>query len=429
MDARPTANQWLGIAVDSSVPWPTVDAKVSFCGREIVLRAATDATWPSVEIDFAPPMAADAAHLLLRRFLSSLVWTEGYAVREIMSFRGARRMGFGRSGPGMVGMVLNPHFRADYLPEPTDPKTQLALALYREALGVNSQPYKFLGFFKVINVLNATGRQQRDWITAALPRITEHQAKKRLQVLNRTTVDVAGYLYESGRCAVAHAFDEPVVDPDKLEDDLRLSSDLPVIRALAEHFIEHELGVRSMSTVRREHLYELDGFRRVLGPRIVAALKSGSRPEAADLPVFPNLSVRIRGHVPFPSFEDLAVESVEPIDGCVILMLRNPNGSIRIALTLYVVEERLGFDPTTDIGIRDDGSREVITAAIDHARFVSGMVANGQLEVWQTQPQELFGRCDPCIPVNIDGRRTAENLRRMISELEQELEQRTGGPQ
>ena len=75
-------------------------------------------------------------------------------------------------------------------------------------------------------------------------------------------------------------------------------------------------------------------------------------------------------------------------------MLRNPNGSVRLALTLHLVEERLGFDPTADIGIRDDG-REVVMAAIDHATFISGMVANGQLEVWQTQPPELFGRCDP----------------------------------
>ena len=60
------------------------------------------------------------------------MWTEGDPVREVLSFRGARRMGFGRIQPGMVGMVLNPHFRADYLPEPIDPKTQLALALHRE---------------------------------------------------------------------------------------------------------------------------------------------------------------------------------------------------------------------------------------------------------------------------------------------------------
>ena len=58
-DAGRTAmNQWVGIAVESSVPWPTVDTNVRYRGHEIVLRAATETTLPSVEIDFAPPMGA-----------------------------------------------------------------------------------------------------------------------------------------------------------------------------------------------------------------------------------------------------------------------------------------------------------------------------------------------------------------------------------
>jgi putative transposase len=48
------------------------------------------------------------------------------------------------------------------------------------------------------------------------------------------------------------------------------------------------------------------------------------------------------------------------------------------------------------------------------------MAANGQLEVWQTGPEELFGRCDPCIPVNVDHRRTDEHLQKAISEREEE---------
>ena len=50
-------------------------------------------------------------------------------------------------------------------------------------------------------------------------------------------------LYESGRCAVAHAFADPLVDPDDLADLRRLSADLDVVRALAEYLIEHELHV------------------------------------------------------------------------------------------------------------------------------------------------------------------------------------------
>jgi len=50
--------------------------------------------------------------------------------------------------------MINPKFRIDYLPEHTNPKGQLCLALYREALNLNSKPFQFLGFFKIINVLH-----------------------------------------------------------------------------------------------------------------------------------------------------------------------------------------------------------------------------------------------------------------------------------
>jgi hypothetical protein len=51
------------------------------------------------------------------------------------------------------------------------------------------------------------------------------------------------------------------VDPDDPQDTERLARDLPLMKAVAEYAIEHELGVRSMRTIWREHLYELAGFR------------------------------------------------------------------------------------------------------------------------------------------------------------------------
>jgi len=57
-----------------------------------------------------------------------------------------------------------------------------------------------------------------------------------------TELDVPRYLYASGRCAVAHAYADPLVDPDDISDLHRLSQDLYVIKAVAEHLIEVELG-------------------------------------------------------------------------------------------------------------------------------------------------------------------------------------------
>ena len=63
-----------------------------------------------------------------------------------------------------------------------DPKQRLAVALYREAMSVNSIPYKFLGFFKIINILYKNGPDQKAWIKATLPSLTESYLQDRLRL-------------------------------------------------------------------------------------------------------------------------------------------------------------------------------------------------------------------------------------------------------
>lgn len=153
---------------------------------------------------------------------------------------GGVRARFGRS---LSGFVSSNVFIDPRVSEPVDEKARLALALYREDLSVNSVPYQFLGFAKIINVLHAGGSAQKAWIGAVLPNVTDADARARLAELSGEVADVSAYLFESGRCAVAHANTSPVVNPDDVEDFLRLSKDLPLIKALAEHLIETELGV------------------------------------------------------------------------------------------------------------------------------------------------------------------------------------------
>jgi hypothetical protein len=123
-------------------------------------------------------------------------------------------------------------------------QARLALALYREALAAENVAYEFLGYFKIINILHETGRSQKAWINNTMRRIHQKDAAKRIVDLQTQVKDVGEYLYESGRCAVAHAYGEPLVDPDDPKDLLRLREDMPVARALAEYLIEYELNVK-----------------------------------------------------------------------------------------------------------------------------------------------------------------------------------------
>src|SRR5262249_54561977 len=102
----------------------------------------------------------------------------------------------------------------------------------------------FLGYFKIINTRYPDGAPQIAWINRTLPLLTDEAANKRVADLTATENDIGRYLYVSGRCAVAHAFNNPVVDPDNPEDLLRLGADMPVAKALAEYLIEHEYGIR-----------------------------------------------------------------------------------------------------------------------------------------------------------------------------------------
>lgn len=124
---------------------------------------------------------------------------------------GGVRARFGRS---LSGFVSSNVFIDPRVSEPVDEKARLALALYREDLSVNSVPYQFLGFAKIINVLHAGGSAQKAWIGAVLPNVTDADARARLAELSGEVADVSAYLFESGRCAVAHANTSPVVNPD-----------------------------------------------------------------------------------------------------------------------------------------------------------------------------------------------------------------------
>ena len=415
--------RWIGIAVETSIPWPTADTLLSYRGRNVHLRPATEKTLPMVEMEFEPEITPERAHLEVRRFMSALAWMESSSLRETIAMSGERRMAIGR--PLSDGLILSTSFPADELPDATDPKVALALALYREALGLNSVPYQFLGFFKVLNVLNGSGKTLALWIQQKLPDITDHEAKDRLKTLELLERDVAKYLYASGRCAVAHAYSDPVVDPDNPEDERRLKADLPVIKALARHVIENVFGVKSRRAIWREHLYELDGFRQLFGSRAVQVMKSGGTIARSEIPQLPPLSIRIRKHDTLDAFEQLATDLVTEQPGGVILFIQSQSSPLRLALRLSFSEERLGFSPADDVVIKDDGSQSAVQANIDHRRLLLALIKNGELEVWDTARSVRLGRWDPYIPENIDAGRSCQNLECEIGQLRIELVHRT----
>ncbi len=161
-------------------------------------------------------------------------------MREITWVASGHKVEIGKFGRTLI---VDSNFWTGQLPEYQNPVVQLSLALYREALSLKSIPFQFLGLFKIINTLHETGTQQKEWIRNSLAQIRESNAVKCIGDLRTAGHDVADYLYESGRCAIAHAHSNPLVNPENAEDLDRLEADLPVIKALAEYLIENEYGI------------------------------------------------------------------------------------------------------------------------------------------------------------------------------------------
>src|SRR5438067_9413580 len=108
------------------------------------------------------------------------------------------------------------------------------MANFREASALDHVGYAFLSYFKVINIAYQSWKDQVEWIKELLPQIRDARVQERLKEIEALGEEPALYLYTSGRCAVAHAYGDPVADPDDVDDQWRLYADLPVIRAIAK---------------------------------------------------------------------------------------------------------------------------------------------------------------------------------------------------
>lgn len=234
----------LTVGVRGSAAWPEQETKIRFGGHELILRPATKDTEQSVHIALQGLSEVDAL-TLINRFLSVLAWCDDQSMENLYGWSGNPVPVSVPRQSRLIGSAIAFPFYRDV---ENDPKARLALALYREGRTVNSVPFAFLSYFKILNIFwNDKHKRDSIYITDGLrdvlPKISDGEARKRIDGLSKKQTDVAAYLYQSGRCAVAHAYLDPVVDPDDVDDLRRLSEDMGIIKAIAEYLIENELHV------------------------------------------------------------------------------------------------------------------------------------------------------------------------------------------
>lgn len=237
-------NHYLQVGVEGEAIWPREETKIRFGGHELILRPATKDTEQSVHINLKGITDVEAL-TLINRFLSILSWCDDQAMENLYGWSG---------NPVPVSVPRRERIIGSSIAFPfnrgleRDPKSQLSLALYREGKTINSVPFEFLSYFKILNIFWKDKYIQGEneiieGIRKALPLLKDELALKRLKELSANGVDIPEYLYKSGRCAIAHAYSDPIIDPDDVSDLRRLAQDLWVIKDIAEQLMINKLQI------------------------------------------------------------------------------------------------------------------------------------------------------------------------------------------
>lgn len=392
---------WAVINISTGISWPVAVQVVRYRGEDILILPITTETQPAVALDLGGRPRNDGYRILMR-FLSALSWSESGGI--LVSGMGGGNLPRPSSREREYGYTITTELNLDYLPEPADERALIALALMREGRGLQHAPYSFLSFYRAVERALPKGRARARWIEDHIGKLDDHRANTALAELRTTGVeDVAGHLYRSGRQAVAHAggADGAVVDPDDPADDQRLRRELPIMERLAELAIEEVLGVQTRQTQWREHLYELAGFRRVLGPELVQRICDGIPPDEDVQVDMPAITVELRGKEPYAALTDLHPVYMGLLERSVEVIWRSKNGLVQLRLEMDFNEERLRYDLAQGLQLADDGSAAAAEALLDATRFNDEYFGNGRLRITNAETGEELSRVDAFLPLNM----------------------------
>lgn len=240
------------------------------------------------------------------------------------------------------------------------------------------------------------------WMKAVLLTLDGQGVQEALEGIAALGIeDVGIHLFKSGRCAIAHATGQPVINPDDPRDALRLYRELPVVREMAIRAIEERFGIATRSTEYAKHLYELRGWKELLGEPLVSAVLAGQEPQPEQVINLPSIHVRLRESPTYKPLENMVPKQIEVRDQQLFVIYQSPDGLAEIRFVLALAEERLKFDVYEGIYGHDDGSVAAAEYRRDTQRFFRDYMLNGELQFWNAENDELLSRLDAFLPLNV----------------------------
>lgn len=415
---------WLCINIDTNTPWPNKPQRFTFEGHELWVMPHTNENYAGLAINRPGNLTQDDTWALLHRALSLLAWGQDSGATVVSMSGGNLPRMMGRTGTR--GVSLRDSFDLSDLQQVGQDRARVALALMREGRGLNHPAYAFLSFFRALETAIPEGRLRGQWVTDNIDDIQGHAGRDALAKLRGSVADVGVHLRESGRHAIAHAAANPIINPDDPRDARRLQTELPIIEALAVLAIERRLGIQTRSTIWREHLYELRGWKPVFGEELLAGILAGQPPADGTQIDAPMLNVRLRRSDTFIPFEGMSPFQLMWGHERVEIVYRSESGRVDLIFHLNFATERLEFSMERGIAFRDDGTVDAAHEGKALDRFARDYFGNGELQMWSVETGALISRCDAYIPVNM--RIDIEAANAAIDRWDGIIEERRGPP-
>lgn len=422
---------WLTAAVHCSIPWPQEDVRVNYDGDDYFLRGVKERNGrrgaPAVTMRCAKG-ERNAVLGKIYRFASILGWYKRGYVDIGGYMTGSHAMLYSDGLEISTVLASTPYgFNCNYLPLIRDEQTRRALAFWREGSRLRHlhAGYAFLSYFKVIESQFDASSDRVSWIAAAIPQLGTtptlqfSEASKRIAELSAQGLDVGKHIYESGRCAIAHAqFSDGRGDPDVAEDRVRLARELSIVEALAHKYIVEVLKVPNEMDVYSAR-NRLDPLRSCVPDAQWDALRERRHISRRQFSLN-GCSVGFAQwpHAPTPQLSELLVRAVSVRDGIVSLQANNRAGTIKIEFVLnfplgkaYIKPYHTGYLQPA----RSDTAEDAIACVL----FRREVIGNGRMELWLSGG----GRMDfeVFIPTNIDWIGTSRKLDAEILSLRQLL--------
>lgn len=391
--------EWVCLNIEISCPWPTRPQTVEFSGYLLWIIPLSQEDYPGVAIRRPLEMTQEEAERLLYRFLSVISWRHSAGIT--VASRTGGSMPSMMSLNGKFSLTMREPFDFTELMCPEKEETRIALALIREARSLNHHGYAFLSYWRVLELGFSKSADRIAWMNTALQTLIGKGVKEaKDSITAQGIVDICAHLFASGRCAIAHATGRPLINPDDPRDALRLYSELPLVREMAMRVVEERFGIATPMTEYKQHLYELRGWKEILGEQLIAAVTAGRQPDADQMVDLPFIHLRLRTAPSYSPFEHLMPKILEQQGQELLMVYGTADGLIEIHFRLALTEERLKFDLFNGVYGRDDGSVAAAEYKQETTRFFRDYMLNGELQMWNADSGTLLSRLDAYIPLN-----------------------------